>query len=107
MRWRSAKIRHPGAPKPIEIRQILQHGESRFASRFGGQTILLVLTFAVPGFLLAATFAGSGSRENPDGQSASNPVQRTNVTAAAGITFVHFRGNGGIPIKRERLCPWR
>jgi enediyne biosynthesis protein E4 len=105
MWWRSAKVRHVGAPKPIEIRQILQHGDSRFAPKFRGPTILLVLTFAVPGFLLTATFAGSSSRGNPDGQSAPNLIQFTNVTAAAGINFVHFRGNDGIPINRELFGP--
>src|SRR5712664_2057071 len=105
MGWRSAKIRHVGTWKPIEIRQILQRDDFRFASRFRGQTILLVLSFAVPGFLLAATFAGSGSQKNPDGQSAPNPIQFTNATAAAGINFVHFRGNDGIPINRELFGP--
>src|SRR6266478_1981689 len=105
MGWRSAKIRHVGTWKPIEIRQILQRDDFRFASRFRGQTILLVLSFAVPGFLLAATFGGSGSQKNPDGQSAPNPIQFTNATAAAGINFVHFRGNDGIPINRELFGP--
>jgi len=29
------------------------------------------------------------------------PVQFTNVTAAAGIKFKHFKGNDGISINRE------
>jgi len=34
-----------------------------------------------------------------------NPIQFTNVTAAAGIRLVHFRGNDGIPINRELFGP--
>lgn len=38
---------------------------------------------------------------------ASHPssIQFTNVTAAAGIQFVHYRGNEGIPINRESFGP--
>src|SRR5437660_10299031 len=32
-------------------------------------------------------------------------IQFTNVTAAAGIKFTHFRGNEGIPIDRVILGP--
>src|SRR6202521_1969696 len=32
-------------------------------------------------------------------------IQFTNVTAAAGIKFIHFRGNDGIPINREIFGP--
>ena len=32
-------------------------------------------------------------------------IQFTNVTAAAGINFVHYRGNDGIPINREIFGP--
>ena len=60
---------------------------------------------AVPGFLLAATFTGFGSAGNLGGQARSTAIQFTNVTAAAGIKFVHFRGNDGIPINREIFGP--
>jgi hypothetical protein len=33
------------------------------------------------------------------------PIQFTNVTAAAGIKFVHFKGNNGISINREEFGP--
>ena len=33
------------------------------------------------------------------------PIHFTNVTTAAGIKFVHFRGNDGIPINREIFGP--
>jgi hypothetical protein len=51
--------------------------------------------------LLAATLAASGSGENPT----PTPIKFTNVTATAGIKFVHFRGNDGIPINREIFGP--
>src|SRR5437588_11021107 len=33
------------------------------------------------------------------------PIHFTNVTTAAGIKFVHFRGNDGMPINREIFGP--
>ena len=38
-------------------------------------------------------------------QSHPAPIQFTNVTAAAGIKFVHFKGNKGISINREEFGP--
>jgi len=38
------------------------------------------------------------------GQSAA-PIQFTDVTAAAGIKFTHFKGNQGISINREEFGP--
>ena len=35
----------------------------------------------------------------------SKPIQFTDVTAAAGIKFVHFKGNNGISINREEFGP--
>jgi len=35
----------------------------------------------------------------------SEPIQFTDVTAAAGIKFVHFKGNNGISINREEFGP--
>src|SRR5438270_250464 len=35
----------------------------------------------------------------------SNPIQFTDVTAAAGIKFVHFKGNEGTSINREEFGP--
>src|SRR5262249_34203020 len=34
-----------------------------------------------------------------------NPVQFTNIAEAAGIKFVHFKGNSGISINREEFGP--
>jgi FG-GAP-like repeat len=40
------------------------------------------------------------------GQSVSAPpIEFNNVTAAAGITFKHFKGNNGISINREEFGP--
>lgn len=33
------------------------------------------------------------------------PIQFTDVTAAVGITFTHFKGNQGISINREEFGP--
>jgi enediyne biosynthesis protein E4 len=106
MGQQSAKVRRAENPKAIEIRQILQRREPQLAPKLGGSSTLLVLLLAVPGFLLTAAFAGPGLRRNLDGQ-ATQPTlsQFTNVTATAGIKFVHFRGNEGIPINREIFGP--
>jgi enediyne biosynthesis protein E4 len=58
-------------------------------------------------------FSASGWRgnANPRAQSpaaqnpAPSPIQFTNVTAQAGIQFVHFKGNKGIAINREEFGP--
>src|SRR6202022_3441874 len=34
-----------------------------------------------------------------------SPIEFTNVAAAAGIKFVHFKGNKGISINREEFGP--
>ncbi|HKB99827.1 MAG TPA: VCBS repeat-containing protein, partial [Terriglobales bacterium] len=55
---------------------------------------------------MTATLAGPRSRGNLDGQAIPPTfTQFTNVTARAGIKFVHFRGNEGIPINREIFGP--
>jgi len=38
-------------------------------------------------------------------ESRPGPIEFTNVTAAAGIKFVHFKGNKGISINREEFGP--
>jgi hypothetical protein len=38
-------------------------------------------------------------------QAPAPPIQFTNVTSAAGIKFVHFKGNNGISINREEFGP--
>src|SRR5581483_703784 len=55
-------------------------------------------------FLMAA--AGAVLTANLPAQEArAAPIQFTNVTAAAGITFKHFKGNTGISINREEFGP--
>src|SRR5258707_15734054 len=99
-------MRQAESLKPIEIRQVPQRGDTRFGSKFRGRSTLLVLVFAVPGFVMTATFAGPRSRRNLDGQAIQPTLtQFTNVAARAGITFVHFRGNEGIPTNRETFAP--
>ena len=105
MGQQSAKTRHVRTPKPIAIRKIAQRCDCQFAPKLRGRPIWVVLVLAVPGFLLAATFAGSGSGENLTGQATPTPIQFTNVTTIAGIKFVHLRGNDGIPINREIFGP--
>src|SRR6202165_3825431 len=48
-----------------------------------------------------AEIAGVHAQNPP----ASNSIQFTNVTEAAGIKFVHFKGNSGISINREEFGP--
>jgi enediyne biosynthesis protein E4 len=57
----------------------------------------------LPAMLLSLAFQGTTSlraQGTPPG-----PIQFTNVTAAAGIKFVHFKGNKGISINREEFGP--
>jgi hypothetical protein len=58
------------------------------------------------GFLITLTFIGLDFAPRLHAQ-VSPPVkiQFTNVTAPAGIKFVHYRGNDGIPINREIFGP--
>ena len=50
--------------------------------------------------MLAATLHISGQA-----QAEPPSIQFTNATAAAGIKFVHFKGNNGISINREEFGP--
>ncbi len=65
-------------------------GSQRFV-----RTLLLVLIVTSSSFIseLAAQESHLG------------PIEFANVTAAAGITFVHFKGNKGISINREEFGP--
>src|SRR5260370_33373553 len=105
MGQQSAKPRYVRTPQPLATRKIALLGDSHFTPKLRDRPILFVLILAVPGFLLAATCTGFGSGENPSGQAMSTPIQFINVGAAAGIKFVHFRGNDGIPINREIFGP--
>ncbi len=60
--------------------------------------------------MAAASFAVIFLAPGPVAPTPTEPTQPppalfTNVTAAAGITFTHFRGNDGIPINREIFGP--
>jgi hypothetical protein len=50
-------------------------------------------------FMLGAGLLSSVEAQNP------KPIQFADVTAAAGIKFVHFKGNNGISINREEFGP--
>ena len=70
------------------------HRPSPTGKRFV-RTLLLVLVFSTSNIILEL-----------DAQDARpGPIQFTNVTAAAGIKFVHFKGNKGISINREEFGP--
>ena len=70
------------------------HRPSPTGKRFV-RTLLLVLVFSTSSIILEL-----------DAQDARpGPIQFTNVTAAAGIKFVHFKGNKGISINREEFGP--
>jgi enediyne biosynthesis protein E4 len=42
---------------------------------------------------------------SPQDKPLSSPIQFTDITTAAGIKFVHFKGNDGISINREEFGP--
>jgi len=66
---------------------------------------LLLVTFSPPWIFAGRHFYAIWFGGDLNGQAMSTPIQFTNVTAAAGIKFVHFRGNDGIPINREIFGP--
>lgn len=67
---------------------------------------VLVATVAFPMVLLMTTFVRPNSQVGSGNPMAlPAPIQFTNITAEAGIKFVHFRGNDGIPINREIFGP--
>jgi hypothetical protein len=59
------------------------------------RTLLLVLIVTSPSFISELS-----AQESRPGL-----IEFTNATAAAGIKFVHFKGNNGIPINREEFGP--
>jgi enediyne biosynthesis protein E4 len=70
------------------------HRPSLANQRFVG-TLLLVLVLNTTSFI----------SEVHAQDSRPAPIQFTNVTSAAGIKFVHFKGNKGISINREEFGP--
>src|SRR5260370_42681695 len=57
-----------------------------------------------PSVVMILLLASRSVHAQADGSQLGS-VQFTNVTAAAGIKFVHYRGNDGIPINREIFGP--
>ena len=67
-----------------------QHARPCPVSKSSVQTLLLVL-------IIISELSAQDARPSP--------IEFTNVTAAAGIKFVHFKGNKGISINREEFGP--
>jgi hypothetical protein len=57
-----------------------------------------------PSVALILLLAACSAHAQADG-SQSRSIQFTNITAAAGVKVVHYRGNDGIPINREIFGP--
>lgn len=76
-----------GVSYPPELRTNLQ------PRRRQGLPVALIVLFALCPAVTQSDDSHSGS------------IQFTNVTTAAGINFVHYRGNDGIPINREIFGP--
>jgi hypothetical protein len=66
----------------------------------------LLISLLVFSTSVAAIFFGTGVAPSSGAEPAGDkPIQFTNATAAAGITFTHFRGNDGIPTNLEIFGP--
>ena len=100
-----AKARNEAVQAPTEVPKTDERPARSFAPRLTGRKLWLAGSIAAP-LLLTAAFAMSSSLGNADAQTTRPaPIQFTNATATAGIKFVHFRGNDGIPINREIFGP--
>jgi len=64
------------------------------------RTLFLTVIALIALFAQNRYFASAGAQAQR-----SNSIQFSNVTAAAGITFTHFRGNDGIPTNLEIFGP--
>jgi enediyne biosynthesis protein E4 len=80
---------------------MLQH-PSRGHSSAPWSKATFVLRAFIQVWTLACLFCASESRAQNSNTAA---IQFTNVTAAAGIRFKHFKGNNGISINREEFGP--
>lgn len=101
-----AKVRREVVQQPNEVSKPSKRGISRLALKFSERKLGLAGILGLSATLLTATLAQTSSPQNRDAQTTRPaPIQFTNVTAAAGIKFVHFRGNDGIPINREIFGP--
>src|ERR1700751_3560325 len=56
-------------------------------------------------FLFACLLTGSLRISSQTQTQQVIPIEFTNSTAAAGIKFIHFKGNNGISINREEFGP--
>src|SRR5438045_685112 len=62
--------------------------------------------FAIAVELIAFSLCLIGSKElHAQTPASTSPVRFTNITDAAGIKFVHVKGNNGISINREEFGP--
>jgi hypothetical protein len=87
-------VNKPPSTQKMPTNPARQHRPPLVNKRFIA-TLLLVLIAANSSF-----FSGiSAQAVQP------TPIEFTNVTAAAGIRFVHFKGNKGISINREEFGP--
>ena len=75
-------------------------GQNQRNSRFLGRPFFFLFCLS----LLSITVLVCTARVHTQSARPS-AIQFTNVTAAAGIKFAHFRGNDGIPINREIFGP--
>ena len=73
------------------------NGESHGSSPRSRLFVRLLLVLIVRASSLICGLSAQESRPGP--------IEFTNVTAAAGIKFVHFKGNKGISINREEFGP--
>ena len=61
--------------------------------------------FVLSTSMAAILFAAGVARTSGAEPAGDKPIQFTNATNAAGITFTHFRGNDGIPTNLEIFGP--
>jgi hypothetical protein len=101
-----ARNRRDHADKLIEISTTFQKCDPRSALKTTCGKMSLGTSCTASAILLAVIFGGPALRGKASEQTmVPTPVQFTNVTADAGIKFIHFRGNDGIPINREIFGP--
>jgi enediyne biosynthesis protein E4 len=101
-----AKIRRERIQKSTETNTTGQQRDPGLWLTIAGLKMSLMTTCTASALLLAGILVGPMSRGDPNAQRTEPaPIQFTNLTASAGIKFVHFRGNDGIPINRELFGP--
>ncbi len=78
-----------------------QHSSRNCKPRRGAISTYVVRVLALLWIAIFSIFIPKLTAQNPS----SSRVEFTNVTAAAGIKFKHFKGNNGISINREEFGP--